>query len=120
MREESRRIRNNRIRRARQLRHRLMAGGLALCLSITLSIFACSFFSRAESADHTVYYKYFTSIMITPGDTLYSIASLYADDHYESPEAYAAEVSAINHLQSPDEIRAGEYLVVPYYSTEFH
>lgn len=118
MSREERRILNNRIRRARQLRRHLVLGALALCVSIAVSMAGFSFRSKAAADDQTVFYKYYTSIMVYPGDTLTSIASEYADSHYESLQDYIGEVQRMNHLRD-DEIRAGEYLVVPYYSTEF-
>lgn len=118
MRESERRARNNRIRRNRQLRHRMMFGMMAVCLSIILAVTLGGTFSRAQEEGCTVNYKYFGSIMIEPGDTLTSIAQQYAGEHYDSIIEYVNEVVSINHLDSEHEIIAGEYLIVPYYSTK--
>lgn len=118
MREEKERIAQNRIRRKHQLCSRVIIAGITLCLSFGIGIVGAGFFSRAQSEGPAVSYKYFTSIVIHPGDTLTSIAGEYADGHYDSMEAYIEEVRMTNHLRD-EEVRAGEYLVVPYYSTEY-
>lgn len=117
MKAEERRIRNNRIRRTRQLRRRIFIACVTLFLSLGIGL-GCSFFSSAQDEDHAVSYKYFTSVMVQHGDTLSSIAADYMDEHYDSIDSYITEVRMTNHILD-DEICAGEYLIVPYYSTEF-
>lgn len=96
---------------------------LTICLILVLFIAAAlpgfSFLSSAREKADSVSYKYFSSVMIRSGDTLTSIASQYADEHYESLDAYIEEVRATNNLSDIDEIRAGDYLIIPYYSEQF-
>ena len=40
-------------------------------------------------------------------------------NHYDSVEAYIEELCRINSLDADESILVGEYLIVPYYSTEF-
>jgi len=66
--------------------------------------------------------KYYTSIVIEDGDTLWKIASEYMDMEYtslkyNSVQEYINEIRSLNHLVD-DKITAGEYLTVPYYSLE--
>lgn len=63
-------------------------------------------------------YKYYTSIVIEQGDTLWGIASEYVTPEYDGVEDYIREVRALNHMDG-DCIRAGQYLMVPYYTNEF-
>lgn len=63
-------------------------------------------------------YKYYTSIQLHSGDTLWSIAETYMTDEYEDIYEYIDEVMEINHLGS-DYLQAGSKLCVPYYSSEF-
>ena len=105
-------------RRRRQLRFRIAAVLTAICLSGAFGALGFGFLSDAQEEASPVSYKYFTSILVYPGDTLTSIARQYADQHYESIEDYIEEVRVTNHLQE-DEIRAGEYLIVPYYSVDY-
>ena len=64
-----------------------------------------------ESADAS---KRYTSVSIQPGDSLWSIASIYADGHYSSIQDYIDEVKFINNMDG-DTIYAYEYLLIPYY-----
>lgn len=118
MKERNRRIRNSRIRRIRQLRRRASIAFVTLCISILIGILGCGFLSKAQTDSAEISYKYFTSVLVESGDTLYSIAQEYADEHYSSIDAYIEEVCLTNHLMDM-EICAGDYLVIPYYSTEF-
>jgi hypothetical protein len=61
--------------------------------------------------------KYYTSIRIEDGDTLWNIASRNMTDDYTDITAYMDEVCSINHI-TRDEIHAGEYLTIPYYAAE--
>lgn len=58
--------------------------------------------------------QYYTSVEIESGDSLWSIASEYMTDDYESVEAYVEEIKALNGL-GDDRIHAGKFLLVPYY-----
>ena len=110
------RIRRNRIRRQRQLRRRLAL--FAAVVLLALSMAGGSFIVRAEDASSDIAYKYYTSIRIEKGDTLWSIAAEYGDEHFESGQDFLHEVIQINHLLDFD-IRQGDYLIIPYYSSEF-
>lgn len=68
--------------------------------------------------ENTARYKYYTSIEIEDGSTLWEIAHKYMTEEYESPEAYIQEIKQINHLDS-DVIYEGSYLCIPYYSSEY-
>lgn len=112
------RSKSSRMRRVKQLRRRFLTALTILCFSLFTGILCSSFLSKAQAEDTAVSYKYFTSVQIQPGDTLLSIATEYADEHYESVYAYMEEICLTNHLLD-ENICAGDYLVVPYYSTEF-
>lgn len=58
--------------------------------------------------------KYYTSIRLEDGDTLWSIAERYMDSE-ESVADYVSELRQINSL-SDDHIDAGHYLTVRYYN----
>lgn len=118
--EEKQRMQHmsNHRRRVRQLRRRVFATALTLGISLIMGILGCSILSEAQTDDTEISYKYFMSIQVKPGDTLLSIAGVYADEHYESVYAYMEEVCLTNHLLD-EKICAGDYLIVPYYSTEF-
>ncbi len=57
-------------------------------------------------------YKYYTSIVVEKGDTLWSIAVENLTPEYGRIEDYILEVRRLNHLFG-DGICAGEYLTIP-------
>lgn len=66
--------------------------------------------TRAEQDSH----KYFKSIEIHYGDTLWSIAVSHMPEEYSSVNDYILEIIQLNSLDNT-EIHAGEYIVIPYY-----
>lgn len=80
-----------------------------------------TFLSKAHgirTEDETPRFKYITNIEVASGDTLWDIAGEYMSPEYENRYEYIREVCKINHLNSWN-IEAGEYLVVPYFSSEY-
>lgn len=114
-----RRIRRNRERRARQLRCKIILFIAAVLLGSMLALIGNTISSRAKDNNETVTYKYYHSYQINPGDTLTSIAQVYADGENSSVSSYIKEVKQINHLTDEDLLWAGEYIIIPYYSDEF-
>ena len=74
--------------------------------------------ARSTAADEAGSYKYYTSIEIMSGDTLWTIADRYMSLEYTDPRDYIEEVMELNGL-ADDKIHAGQYIMIPYYSTEF-
>lgn len=74
---------------------------------------------RTSAASAEVPYKYYTSIQIQAGDTLWDIADTYCSPEYDTVSDYIEEVCSINRLSSSDEIHSGQYITVPYYSHEY-
>lgn len=106
------RLRRERRRKALTLFGAVMA---TLCLILVCTISYGSIQTKANSG-----YKYFTSITVESGETLWDIADNYIDyDYYKNKNAYIAEVCSINHLEEDGSITAGQTIVVPYYSAEF-
>lgn len=111
-----RRIRNNRIRRRREMRKNFLLFVMTLCLIVTTSIAVSSFRSNAKNDASKETYKYYKSIVVSDSDTLWSIAETYMDEeHYESVYEYIREVMRINSLTN-DAIYADAHLIVPYYA----
>lgn len=114
-----RRIKNNRLKRRRQLRYHII-----MCITTILLIAGCSvslfsFKAKAQSDTEDIAYKYYKSIIVKAGDSLWDYAEEYANnDFYDSYDSYIKEVIRINAL-SDDSIQSGQYIIVPYYSYEF-
>lgn len=114
-----RRIRNNRIRRKRQLRRNIIMCLMTFLLVISLSSVFFSFRTKAQSSDEEILYKYYKSVMVEAGDTLWGYAEEYGNNqYYDSHDAYIREVMNINFL-GDEQITKGQYLILPYYSSEF-
>ena len=89
----------------------------AVLLALFLVFFGSSLLASAKNntaASHTAH-KYYTSIQLESGDSLWSIAEAYASLGYRNYQEYIDEVIQLNHLED-DSIHAGQYLMVPYFS----
>ena len=91
---------------------------------ILITVFSiCGFGIKAKAqstlAAEAVSYKYYKSVMVTSGDTLWDYAKTYADEaFYDSYNSYIKEVISINSLED-EIITSGQYIILPYYSNEF-
>lgn len=95
---------------------KLFVGIFSLFMILGLSAFYGSGLVSAHDnvKDDPVRCKYYKSIQIHSGDTLWNIAEEYITEDYESVNAYITEVKKINKLSS-DQIQDSQYLTVPYY-----
>ncbi len=85
-----------------------------LMIAVVLSVFVSGLGSKAKAADN--YHKYYTSIAIMPGDTITEYYNTYGE-HYKNSSDYIEEVCMINSIDA-DDLKAGNYIIVPYYSLE--
>ena len=109
----------SRRRRQLQVRRNICMLVLSIMTVVLLSVFVISISTQASDLEHTSKYKYYKSIEVTKGDTLWSIAKENIDtDHYKNVPAYVNEIKEINAIKS-DHIVAGSCLIIPYYSTDF-
>ncbi len=72
--------------------------------------------SQAEEQKSSPYHKYYTSIQIQDGDSLWSIAEKYRTHSGKSSAEYVFDLKKMNSL-SDDTIHAGHYLTVYYYDS---
>lgn len=70
-------------------------------------------FAHGNRPDRQVDCKYYTSIEIQPGDTLWGIAEEYIPADYKSVREYVQALKDMNSLKS-DNIEAGQKLTVAY------
>lgn len=93
----------------------MFLGTAVLILLFSFSFPVSGVFSNADAKGHCAPAgcKYYKSILVTYGDSLWSIAEIYRGTHY-SIEDYINELKRINSLEE-ENIIAGMYLVVPYY-----
>ena len=74
--------------------------------------------AHGNAQESPITYKYYKSIVIQPGDTLWDIALEYKTDDYGSTQEYVDELKEINSLES-DSIQESQYLMIAYYDEEF-
>ncbi len=102
------------------LRRRMMLLLITCCFILIGTISYNSIKSSANTGDEQISFKYYDNIMVTYGEHLWEIADRYIDyNHYKDKAEYIEEVKHINHLDAEGNIKAGQRLMVPYYSYEF-
>ena len=111
-----------RTKSGREKRHTVYKNKLMLCIAAFiivagLSIVLGSNLVSAHDKNEQSEQKFYKSIEIKEGDTLWGIAKEYRGDAYNSIYDYINEVKSINGLTS-DQIHAGQYLTVAYYDTQ--
>lgn len=96
------------------------------CLTLAVAAFAafcmilvCAISYNSISSNANDSFKYYTSVTVEAGESLWDIADDYIDGHYDSRDNYIAEVCSINHLDENGTVMAGQTLIVPYYSSEY-
>ena len=113
----SERANRNLARREAQVRAQKWCIALTIVFVIIVGVlFGISVQVFAEEDTPTVS-KYYKSICVEAGDTLWDIAEEYVKDVEVSRQAYIDEVCQLNGI-CEDEIYAGEYIVVAYYVVE--
>jgi hypothetical protein len=90
-------------------------GGVSLVVAAIVCIFAIQPSPSLSAHPDHENTKYFTTIQVESGDTLWEIADEYMTPEYASIADYMDEVRTINHI-SEDDITAGCYITIPYYA----
>ena len=92
-----------------------LASAAVICMLLICTVSYSSIKVQANTG-----FKYYTSVTVESGDTLWSIADRYIDyGHYTDKAIYIAEIESINHLDANEILLAGKVLIVPYYSAEY-
>ncbi|WP_026528865.1 LysM peptidoglycan-binding domain-containing protein [Butyrivibrio sp. VCD2006] len=108
---------NNKRRRERQLRRRI----ITFCVSASVIIFLAlvltfSFKSDASSSVAHKQYRYYSSVSVVQGDSVHSLAEKYMDNlHYRNADELACDIADINRISTKTELKAGTKIFVPYY-----
>ena len=106
--------------RQRQQRRRVMSIVLTMCLVTICVISYHSIISNAKSGSEELNLKYYTGVVVENGDTLWNIADNYIDySQYKSKDIYIREICSINNLEDASDIRCGQRIIVPYFSSEY-
>lgn len=108
------RIWNNKIRRQKERKKHIIITVLTFCLVTIISVTASSFLSHAKIRPEDEVLKYYKSVAIEEGDTLWAIALQNMDSEHYDITSYINEVKQMNGLRT-DNITEGMYLILPYY-----
>lgn len=103
-------------KRVKRIRNTVTVGTLLFLLLI--GTFALTAKTASADGAENKRFKYYTSITVNDGDTLWAIADAHMSKEYKTINAYIKEVQTINHLSGTD-IISGNSLVIPYYSDEY-
>ena len=89
---------------------------LALLFAIVISMICGQKFVAAHEDGYslTEYRKYYKSITLEEGDSLWSIAKEYCNEDLQSIDSYIEEIRELNQLKS-DTIHEGHGLTIAYY-----
>lgn len=74
--------------------------------------------AHGNISEEPVSFKYYKSVEIKEGDTLWGIAEQYMTAEYHSIYEYIDELKELNQLTS-DDIQSAKYLTVIYYDSDF-
>lgn len=112
-----------RVYKVRKRRKQVYVMRLILTVSACFLVFAFRVFyggsfADVHSSEASVSHKYYKSIEIKSGDTLWNIAEMYVTEEYDSVDAYVRELKDINGLHT-DDIQDSQYLMVAYYEKEW-
>lgn len=111
------------LRRRKALRRRWMLAGMTAVVTFCLVLIGTLSYHAIKSKASTgqeLRFKYYTAVTVQCGDTMWDIAEEYIDyGEYQDKQAYIAEVCSINHMNDDASLRAGQQLIVPYYSSDF-
>ncbi len=104
------------IRRQREIRNRIVYSVLTVVIVLTAVLSFHSITSQAQEESAEVTYKYFTGYEVEKGDSLWNIALEHIDyTYYDDVQDYIEEVMDINNMQD-DTVKAGQCIVIPYFS----
>jgi hypothetical protein len=107
------------LRRIKFNRDELFQKGAIFAITLFISsiiLLSAIFITRTVYAQNNVQrIKLAMSLEIEEGDTLWSIASQYISDEYDTITDYITEIKESNGLAS-DTINTGNYLIIPYYA----
>ena len=103
---------------ARQ-RRTLLFTAIAVILGVALAFSVLGTSAQAIGADQgSDSYKYYKEVYVESGDTLWSIAQEYTDGSVNDINKCISDMRDINDLHPYETLKAGTYIIVPYYSTQ--
>lgn len=107
-------------KRRKQLQRRICTMMATICMIVVCAVAFHGIRSMASNGEDQLKFKYYTQVTVAYGETLWDLSDSYIDyEEYKDKNEYIAEVQSINHLTEEGSVRAGQTLIVPYYSYDF-
>ena len=107
-------------KRRKQLQRRICTMMATICMIVVCAVAFHGIRSMASNGENQLKFKYYTQVTVAYGETLWDLSDSYIDyEEYKDKNEYIAEVQSINHLTEEGSVRAGQTLIVPYYSYDF-
>ncbi len=104
-------------RRAEVKRQKLLLAGILIAAVLILTFSTGARLTFAKISNNSVKrVKYYKAVMIKCGDSLNKIAEEMYTDDFKDISTYKHEINMINHLDEDEELIAGNYLTIPYYT----
>ncbi|WP_024866865.1 hypothetical protein [Butyrivibrio sp. FCS014] len=115
---------DNKNRRAEIIRQqrKTLARSIALVTLLTSITVAAIFWGTSitpKASSESPRIKYYTTYSVGASESLYNISRDYVSSEYSGVDEYMHEVCLINHIDDASDIKAGDMIVLPYYSSEF-
>ena len=107
-------------KRRKQLQRRICTMMATICMIVVCAVAFHGIRSMASNGENQLKFKYYTQVTVAYGETLWDLSDRYIDyEEYKDKNEYIAEVQSINHLTEEGSVRAGQTLIIPYYSYDF-
>ena len=107
-------------KRRKQIQRRICTMIATICMIVICAVSFHGIRSVASNGEDQLKFKYYTQVTVAYGETLWDLSDGYIDyEEYKDKNEYIAEVRSINHLSEENGVRAGQTLIVPYYSYDF-
>lgn len=107
-------------KRRKQIQRRIYTMIATICMIVVCAVSFHGIRSVASNGENQLKFKYYTQVTVAYGETLWDLSDSYIDyEEYKDKNEYIAEVRSINHLSDENGVRAGQTLIVPYYSYDF-
>ncbi len=104
-------------RRAEVRRQKLMLSGFLIAAILVLTLTAGARLTFAKGGGNGIKrVKYYRSVMISCGDSIKTITDENYTNDWTDTDSFIHEVNMINHLDEDEELIAGNYLTIPYYT----
>ncbi len=90
-----------------------------LCVMILMGVLSAAILSAvftSDASEDSGRIKYYTSVEIAPGESLWTVCEQYRSSEYADRQSYMLELCRLNHLSDDSAIHAGQHLIVPYYT----